>query len=145
MVGIGFLLELFFWTGFLFSIFSFYGAGISGLILLILFLRDRTKPKMRGPVYPSPPIKPISLLELKKIVGISSKILIQDLTNALQTERAQLLKFIADHRNELPIMQIEGEYIVIQPEKNEWVCQVCGFTNYGPKLSCSECKSPISK
>ncbi len=87
---------------------------------------------------------PISIEELKKMIGISSKILIQDLANVLQTSRAQLLKFIADHQGELPLMQIEGDYLK-KLEESEWVCQVCGFTNYGPKISCSECKSPFSK
>ena len=66
---------------------------------------------MRGPVYPSAPNLPISIIELKKIIGISSKILIQDLANALQTNRANLLKVIADNRIHLPPIQIEGEYL----------------------------------
>jgi hypothetical protein len=143
----GYLIDAILWYyfGFLMMILGIYGALISGVVLLILGLRDRSKPQLRGSVYPYLPAKPISIQELKNIIGISTKILIQDLANALHTNRANLLKSIAENRNELPNIHIEGEYLIISPESNEWVCPICGFVNYGPRITCKECSSPYSK
>ena len=58
----------------------------------------------------------IKIKELKKIIEISTRILIQDLANVLGMDRTDLLKFITENRYELPHIQIDGKFLTIQPE-----------------------------
>ena len=147
----GFLDFAFYWSffyfsfSFIFMMIGFYGGMISGVLLLIFWLRDRSRPKQRGPVQQYSPLTPHSLVELQRILKISSKISIMDAANALQTNRAQLLKFISENQHNLPPLQFDGEFILVKIGKKPWVCQVCGFENEGDQAHCAECKSLYSR